>query len=128
MRLAGDRDRRAHALELGGLLVEAHLVQDLTRLADRGRTRAGARTRFLHAADESEQTGGERVVAENRVVHVRRLLEQARQDPLELVDGMGGVRAVVLDGALRACAPTGPQLALGVSRAYEHDEALGRVG
>ena len=128
MRVARDRDRLAHARELGGLLAEPHLVQEVPRVADGGGPGAGARLHLLRAADEGHEPLDERVVAPDRVPDLRRLLEQARQHLLELLELEGGVRPVALDRALDARARAHPLLALRIARADEEDEALGRVG
>src|SRR6059036_2378491 len=82
VRVARDRDRLAHVRELGGLLAEPHLVQEVARLADGGGPVAGARLHLLRAADEGHEPLRERVVPPDRVPGLRRLLEEARQLPL----------------------------------------------
>src|SRR5205823_13846254 len=110
--------------ELGGLLAEPHLVQEVARLADGGGPGAGARLHLLRAADEGHEPLRERVVPPDRVPDLRRLLEETRQLPLEILELESGVRPVALDGALDAGARAQPELALGAARADEEDEAL----
>src|SRR5213078_2938911 len=62
----------------------------------------GPRVHLLRAADEGHEPLGERVVAPDRVPGLRRLLEEARQHLLELLELEGGVRPVALDRALDA--------------------------
>src|SRR5213083_2643471 len=88
----------------------------------------GARLHLLRAADEGHEPVRERVVPPDRVPDLRRLLEEARQLPLEILELEGGVRPGALDGALDAGARAHPELALGVARADEEDEALLQVG
>ena len=128
MRLAGDRDRMADARKLPRILVEPHLVQDLAGLADRRRPAAGPRPPSLRPADETEETPGERIVAQHGVVDVGCFLEQWRQHLLEVVERMRRVCAVLLDRALGARTVADPELTLGIARADEEEVALGRVG
>ena len=103
-------------------------MQDVGGISDRGRSGARARARRLRAADRSEQARGERILSRDAVVHVRRLLEEARQHLLELVERKGRVGAVLLHRALDADARADPDRALGVVRPDEEDVALGRLG
>ncbi len=103
-------------------------MQEVARLADGGGPGAGARLHLLRAADEGHEPLRERVVPPDRVPGLRRLLEEARQLPLEILELESGVRPVALDGALDAGARAHPELALGVMRADEEDEALLGVG
>src|SRR5207245_365502 len=56
VRVARDRDRLAHARELGGLLAEPHLVQEGPRVADGGGPGAGARVHCPRASGASTHT------------------------------------------------------------------------
>jgi hypothetical protein len=80
------------------------------------RTHAHLRADAVEPADQLEVKFG---VAAEVVVDATAALEQARQDLVEIVDGVGIVHAVMLDRAFRPGARAVPAFPLGVALAAE---------
>ena len=67
------------------------------------------------------------LVEPQRIVQPVGLVEVARDDALELFDGVGLVGAIIDHRAFDAGAPAGPGLALLVARRHEHHELAFRM-
>ena len=112
---AGDGRRSAHQLEFGGALEQAQFVQQVAQFEEFMR-RLGAvahlRAHPVHPADELEVELG---VAAEVVINARAPFQQARQDFVEVGDGIGVVHAVGVHRALGAGARAVPGFAFGVA-------------
>ena len=127
VRLAADLARAALPGEFAGRPTQAHLVHDGSRVLDRrGRDLAPA-PRRPPLGEQSRDPAVEGRVAET--IHERRPVEDVlAETPVQLVDRVGGVGAVVGDGALHPRPSPVPDLPLAVARAHEQDVALLGVG
>ena len=125
----GNLGRPAHRLDFLAALVHPHLVhvmRDGMQLV--GRVHAGARL-ARHAVQPAEQALVEVLVAPHRVIDALLVLDQPRQDVVEIGDRKGVVRAVQLAGALEAGAAAMPGLRFRVLFAAEQDVfALRAIG
>ena len=122
--LGGDRDGLAQARDLGRVLAQPELVQDLAGIAHDGGTGARPRplrVRTTHGGPETTRPG---VVAAEGQEDLRGLAEPARQLLLQRVERMRDVRAVRLDRPFDAGTRSDPEGLLGVAWPDEQREGL----
>jgi hypothetical protein len=115
VRFAGDRRGGTHEIELFGLLLQPHLVQEGARVGDVARRRHAA-PRL--ASNDLERPDHHLVVAPiltEGVVEPARVLEQLGEPLLQLVDRVRLVRSVSLPGPLDPRTEPGPGLSVGIS-------------
>ena len=114
-----DLRRPAQIRLLGAALVQAHVVQHVIQRDELpGARRARPRT-GLQAVQPRRDVGIEVVVRAHGVEDPRPLLDQPRQDLVDVLDGKRIVRAVALDRALGTGPRTVPRLAQRVALADE---------
>jgi hypothetical protein len=127
VRVHADVGRALHQLDLVGRLEQAHLVEQVAQLEEfMRRLRAHAHLR-AHAVEPADQLEVELRVAAEVVVHARAAFEQARQDVVEVGDGVRIVHAEVGHGAVLAGARAIPGFAVGVALAAEQDRLAVRA-
>ena len=121
--VAADRARAAKPHELGVGLAQTEIVQQRPGVLDPHRRREPAGARRPQLGHEARDARVECGVAEPVIQDgaVDRVLPELR---VQLVDRVGGVRAVGRDGALGPGATTVPDLHLAVARPDEEHEAL----
>ena len=123
MAVAADRARAAKPHELGVGLAQTEIVQQRPGILDPHRRREPAGARRPQLGHEARDARVECGVAEPVIQDgaVDRVLPELG---VQLVDRVGGVRAVGRDGALGPGATTVPDLHLAVARPDEEHEAL----
>ncbi|MNQ79739.1 hypothetical protein D3C85_946920 [compost metagenome] len=118
-----------HHLDLGGRLVQAHVVQQVIEgdeFVGRLRTLAGLGADHV---DPLHQVTIELLVGAHGVIDPLAALDQAGEDVVDVADGEGVVGAILADGAVLTGAQAIPQLALGITfAAKQHVLAMFATG